>query len=133
MFTGQDKIIHDLIVAPSKEIDAITSNLILRDTSYIIEYLKQRYVEIGQWQQQSQLVSYRRIILEQKYLDDLSTMTKNIQKCCIPSENNLIQKNFMNYVGLADQQKPLKEMYIEQLKQQCENLMQFRVSDERDV
>ncbi|KAL7315514.1 hypothetical protein PS15m_004726 [Mucor circinelloides] len=108
VFTGQDKIIHDLIVAPSKEIDAITSNLILRDTSYIIEYLKQR------------------IILEQKYLDDLSTMTKNIQQCCIPSENNLIQKNFMNYVGLADQQKPLKEMYIEQLKQQCENLVQFR-------
>lgn len=55
-------------------------------------------------------------------------MTQNIQKCCVPSENNLIQKNFMNYVGLADQQKPLKEMYIEQLKQQCESLVQFRVS-----
>lgn len=61
-------------------------------------------------------------------MDDLSTMTQNIQKCCVPSENNLIQKNFMNYVGLADQQKPLKEMYIEQLKQQCESLVQFRVS-----
>ncbi|KAK4522025.1 uncharacterized protein ATC70_004564 [Mucor velutinosus] len=108
VFTGQDKIIHDLIVAPSKEIDAIASNLILRDTSYIIEYLKQR------------------INLEQRYLDDLSTMTKNIQKCCVPSEKNLIQMNFMNYVGLAEQQKPLKEMYIEQLKQQCENLVQFR-------
>ncbi|KAL9538766.1 hypothetical protein MBANPS3_010691 [Mucor bainieri] len=108
VFTGQDKIIHDLIVAPSKEIDAITSNLVLRDTSYIIEYLKQR------------------INLEQRYLDDLSAMTNNIQKCCVPSENNLIQKNFMNYVGLADQQKPLKEMYIEQLKQQCEQLVQFR-------
>lgn len=55
-------------------------------------------------------------------------MTKNIQKCCIPSENNLIQMNFMNYVGLADQQRPSKENYIEKLKHQCEALMKFRVS-----
>ncbi|KAI8646100.1 hypothetical protein BD408DRAFT_380956 [Parasitella parasitica] len=115
VFTGQDKNIHDLIIAPSNEIDAIASNLILRDTSYIVEYLKQR------------------IILEQKYLDDLSTMTTNIQKCCIPSEKNLIQTSFMDYVGLADQHKPLKENYIEQLKQQCESLVQFRNDQQRSV
>ena len=34
--------------------------------------------------------------------------------------------NFMNYVGLADQQKPFKENYIEKLKHQCETLMKFR-------
>ncbi|KAI8375225.1 hypothetical protein BD560DRAFT_393091 [Blakeslea trispora] len=108
VFTGQDKVIHDLVHAPSNEIDAIAANLIIRDTEFIIEYFKQR------------------INLEQKYLDGLSTMTKNIQACCKPSEHNLIQSSFMKFVGLADEQRPAKQDFIETLKQQCEGLMKFR-------
>lgn len=54
-------------------------------------------------------------------------MTKNIQMCCVPDEHNTVQRSFMNYVGLTDEIKPHKLQYIDTLKQQCDQLIKFRV------
>lgn len=69
-----------------------------------------------------------RINLEQKYLEELTVMTKNVQIYCAPDEYNIVQKSFMNYVGLTDEIKPLRLQYIEKLKEQCDQLIKFRVS-----
>jgi hypothetical protein len=68
-----------------------------------------------------------RIKLEEKYLDDLALLTSNIQESCVPNEQSLIQKSFVNYVGLADINKPHKQQHIDQLKVQYENMIKFRV------
>ncbi|KAI8991761.1 hypothetical protein BDF20DRAFT_984371 [Mycotypha africana] len=111
--TGQDKALHDLVIAPSSQIDDITKNLIIRDTEYIIEYLKQR------------------INLEQKYVDDVSLLTKNIQNCCVPNEHNLVQQTFMNFVELETENRVYKEQYIQRLKEQRDILMKFRNEQQR--
>ncbi|KAI8327222.1 hypothetical protein EDC96DRAFT_532360 [Choanephora cucurbitarum] len=58
-------------------------------------------------------------------------MTKNIQACCKPSEHNLIQSSFMRFVGLADEQQPAKQAFIDTLKQQCDSLVKFRNEQQR--
>jgi hypothetical protein len=68
-----------------------------------------------------------RIKLEKNYLDDLGVMTSKIQKNCTSNGQSLIQQGFMNYVDLANINKPHKQQYINQLQAQCDALVKFKV------
>lgn len=113
VFTGQDKVIQDLIYAPSKEIDAIALHFIIKETGYIVEYLKQK------------------INLEQRYMEEHANINNKLYECCPPNKANGVQRSFMDYVGLTETLQPFREEYIAKLKQQREELLKFRVEQQK--
>ncbi|KAG2214312.1 hypothetical protein INT47_000868 [Mucor saturninus] len=113
IFTGNDKVIRDLVYAPSKEIDAIAAYLIIRDTGHIVEYLKQK------------------LNLEKKYLQELASINSNLYECCTSHSINGVQKSFMDYVGLTDTLKPYREEYLEKLKVQLNEMIKFRSEQQK--
>jgi hypothetical protein len=81
------------------------------------------------WLSEKLSVIFYRINLEQKYIEEHVTINKNLAEACNPSNTNGVQKSFLDYVGLSDTFKPIREQYIEKLKAQREELIKFRVRE----
>ncbi|KAI9280629.1 hypothetical protein BY458DRAFT_499893 [Sporodiniella umbellata] len=106
--SGKDKEILETVSAPSRHIESIILNLIVRDLDYVIQYIGQR------------------IILEEKYIADLVQLTNKTQSIANRDKAIGLQGCFINYVDLSNQCTPYKQQYINKMKTQLEELKKFR-------